>query len=236
MCSSDLASEFISASAEIRLTTQLNNVTHIPLNLMQLEVDSVLSETGSHLIFSHAADLLRITAESSFSAGDTLQLTVFYQGNPFHEAWGGFHFYNPYAFNLGVGFQSIPHNLGKAWFPCVDDFIDRAFYDYHIRVDNAHMAACGGLLQSVTDLNDGTREFHWKSDRSIPTYLASVASGPYVMIADTVSGMDQQIPVTWFVRPQDTARVAGSFANLNNITQIFESYFEIGRASCRERV
>ena len=42
-----VASEFISASAEIRLTTQLNNVTHIPLNLMQLEVDSVLSETGS---------------------------------------------------------------------------------------------------------------------------------------------------------------------------------------------
>lgn len=220
-----VAAQFISGSADIRLTTPLSNVTHIPLNLIQLQVDSVLSETGTHLNFAHTGNLLRIEAVAPFSVGDTLQLTVFYQGNPFHESWGGFHFYNPYAFNLGVGFQSIPHNLGKAWFPCVDDFIDRAFYDYHIRVINAHMAACGGLLQSVTDLNDGTREFHWKSDRSIPTYLASVASGPYAMLTDTFSGMEQQIPITWFVRPQDTSRVSGSFLNLNSITEIFETAF-----------
>ncbi|MBW6491240.1 MAG: T9SS type A sorting domain-containing protein [Lentimicrobium sp.] len=220
-----ISSQYIKGTAEIRLTTPLQNISHIPLNLIQLQVDSVLSESNSHLIYYHEGDLLRITAPSTFSEGDTVIIKVYYQGTPFHESWGGFHFYNPWAFNLGVGFQSIPHNLGKSWFPCIDDFTDRAFYDYHIRVNTGDVAVCGGLLQSVSTMCDETIEFWWKSDRSIPTYLASVAAGPYAMITDTYTGLEAEIPVTWFVRPQDTLKVAGSFLNLNAITSIFENSF-----------
>jgi aminopeptidase N len=220
-----IATQYISGSAEIKLTTPLNNVSHIPLNIKQLQVDSVLSDTDIHLSYLQTGELLRIQAHAPFSQGDTITVTVFYQGNPFHESWGGFHFYNPYAFNLGVGFESIPHNLGKTWFPCVDDFIDRATYDYHIRVNNGNLAACGGILQAASTMCDGTTEFWWKSNRSIPTYLASVAAGPYVMITDTIPGMNAQVPVMWFVRPQDSSRVAGSFINLNAITSTYESAF-----------
>lgn len=220
-----ISSQYIKGAAVIRLTTPLQDISYIPLNLIQLQVDSVLSESDNHLIFNHVGELLRINAPSSFSSGDTLTIKIYYQGTPFHESWGGFHFYNPWAFNLGVGFQSIPHNLGKSWFPCIDDFTDRAFYDYHIRVNTGNIAVCGGLLQAASTMCDGTIDFWWKSERSIPTYLASVAAGPYAMITSTYPGLEAEVPVTWFVRPQDTLKVAGSFLNLNAIASIFENSF-----------
>jgi aminopeptidase N len=220
-----LSTQQIRGQATLRLTTPLTNISQIPLNLLQLAIDSVISSSGNHLTYTHNGDMLRIATTTPFSSGDTISLKVFYSGTPFHEAWGGFHFYNPYAFNLGVGFQSIPHNLGKTWFPCVDDFTDRAFYDYHIRVGNENMAACGGLLQSVTDLGDGSSEYWWKSDRSIPTYLASVAAGPYALVTGNFQGMEAEIPITWYVRPTDTAKIAGSFVNLNAIASIYENSF-----------
>lgn len=203
----------------------LSSIQSLTLELKQLTVDSVKQESGEALAFVHNGDRLHITLPEPLTLADTAELWVWYHGIPFAESWGGFHFAGTYAFNLGVGFQSIPHNLGKAWFPCVDDFQDRALYDYHIRVENANRAVCGGLLQSVTDNGDGTHTYNWHSDRTIPTYLASVAVGPYALVEDVFSGMEADIPMTYYVRPVDTNKVAGTFANLQAIASIYESQF-----------
>ncbi len=221
----NLLSQQIQGMTEVSFTTPLSSISHLPLTLKQLQVDSVKSENDELLNFSHIADNLRIQLNQPLSAGDTNMVRIYYQGVPFHESWGGFHFSGSYAFNLGVGFESIPHNLGKAWFPCNDNFTDRAFYEYRIRVENDKLAVCGGLLRSVSTMCDGTKEFYWKSDRSLPTYLASVAVGPYVMLTDTFPGTEQNVPITWFVRPQDTSRVNGSFQNLKEIAHIYETCF-----------
>ncbi len=221
----NLSQQSISGMAGIRFTTPLNNLTQLPLELKQLQVDSVKSADDNFLEFTHTGERLLINLDQPVSAGDTGFLRVFYHGQPFHEAWGGFHFSGNYAFNLGVGFESIPHNLGKTWFPCVDDFVDRAFYDYYIRVENVNTAVCGGLLQSVTPMDDDTKIFHWKSDRTLPTYLASVAVGPYALVTDTVNAEQGEIPVTYYVRPSDTTRARGSFVNLPAVTGIFEESF-----------
>lgn len=221
----DLAQQLISGQTGIRFTTPLSEINQLPLELKQLEVDSVKTAGETVLGFSRSGDRLLISLDQSLSAGDTALVWVYYHGQPFHEAWGGFHFSGNYAFNLGVGFESIPHNLGKAWFPCVDDFIDRAFYDYYIRVENTNVAVCGGLLQSVSPMCDATVIYHWKSDRTLPTYLASVAVGPYALVRDSVAGEDAEIPVTYFVRPSDTTRARGSFVNLPEICHRYEEAF-----------
>lgn len=221
----NLADNILYGEAGIRFTTPMNGISRIPLELKQLQVDSVKNGSGILLNFTHSGDLLRITLDQPVSVYDTSFVRVFYHGQPFHESWGGFHFAGTYAFNLGVGFVSIPHNLGKAWFPCIDDFVDRAFYEYYIRVENNNSSVCGGLLQSISPMNDGTRIFHWKSDRTLPTYLASIAVGPYALVTDTFQGMESEIPVTYYVRPTDTTRARGSFINLPTIAGIFEDAF-----------
>lgn len=221
----DFTTHTIKGIAEIDFTTALPTVHQLGLNLRQLTVDSVTTTDGNHLFFSHSGDYLQILLSQPILTGDTSQVMVYYHGVPFSESWGGFHFSGNYAFNLGVGFQSVPHNLGKTWFPCVDDFVDRALYDYYIRVENDKLAACGGLLQSVSTMCDGTKEFHWKSDRSLPTYLASVAVGTYAIVEDTYEGLVDTIPIMYIVRPQDTVKVAGSFQHMKQIAGIYESCF-----------
>jgi len=221
----NLSQLVISGRAGIRFTTPLNDIHQLPLELKQLQVDSVKTDEEIMLDFSHTGERLLVDLDQTVVPGDTMLVWIYYHGQPFHESWGGFHFAGTYAFNLGVGFESIPHNLGKTWFPCVDDFIDRAFYDYYIRVENSNTAVCGGLLQSITPMGDGTQVFHWKSDRTLPTYLASVAVGPYALVNDTVQGEQFQIPVTYYVRPSDTTRARGSFVNLPEITTIYEEAF-----------
>lgn len=221
----DFTTRNIKGIATIDFTTPLSSVQPLGLNLRQLTVDSVKTADDLHLNYAHSGDYLQIILPQHITSGDTAQVRVYYHGVPFSESWGGFHFAGNYAFNLGVGFQSVPHNLGKTWFPCVDDFVDRAFYDYYIRVQNGNWAACGGLLQSVSTLCDGTKEFHWKSERTLPTYLASVAVGPYALVEDSYVGLQDTIPMMYFVRPQDTAKVAGSFQHFKQIANIFESSF-----------
>lgn len=222
----NLPAKVIKGNTGIELTVKQPSIEVIGLDLKYLSIDSVVMN-GELLFVSGALgeDRYSIYLPEAINPGDTIFFRVYYHGIPFSESWGGFHFAGSYAFNLGVGFQSIPHNLGKAWFPCVDDFKDRAFYEYRIRVENANKAVCGGLLQSVTDNNDGTHTFYWKTFETIPTYLASVAVGPYALKTDIFNGLQAQVPITYYVRPADTNKVNGSFTNLKAIASIYEDHF-----------
>lgn len=221
----DFSTRIIYGRTTVRLTPATAELDTIILELRQLHVDSVYIDLINTSNFTHLGDSLRIVLFQALQPGDTVAVTVVYHGVPYSESWGGFHFSGQYAFNLGVGFVSYPPNLGKAWFPCNDNFFDRALYDFHIRVAGNHIAKCGGLLQSITPHPDGSRTFHWKMSNTIPTYLASVAVGEYVTVTDTFQGMQADIPVKITVRPSDVWKVANSFANLHEIVSNFETRF-----------
>ncbi|MBK9292289.1 MAG: T9SS type A sorting domain-containing protein [Bacteroidetes bacterium] len=213
----------IHASARLNLVTKLPT-TVIPLELKQLSVDSVRLN-GSQSSFSHTGERLAIEAGFQAQPSDTLTIDIHYHGVPFSEQWGGFHFSGNYAFNLGVGFVSIPHNLGKAWFPCIDDFTDRASYEVLATVPAGMKASSGGALYSVTSHPDGSSTWHWHLQKPIPTYLASVAIGAYAFHQWEYQGMNGIIPVTIFSRPQDSLKVAGTFQTLGQIMDSFESRY-----------
>ena len=212
----------IKANSSAFVTVVDADVQAIALELINLTVDSVWVD-GKSAIFSHSDGV--ITINHALQVGDTAEARVFYHGQPFSENWGGFHFAGDYAFNLGVGFVSIPHNLGKAWFACIDDFTDRATYDLYARVDNSLKAIGGGLLVGTSDNGDGTTTWHWNLNQEIPTYLESVTVGDYVLVSDTFNGINGDIPISIYARPQDVDKVAGSFVNLKEICGIFEDHF-----------
>jgi len=214
----------IKGFSEVTLTPVIENLNYIPLELKDLTVDSVLLN-GVLNEFTHTQEVIRIPLDLAISQEDTLTVSVFYHGKPFHESWGGYHFSGDYSFNLGVGFESIPHNLGKTWFPCVDDFTDRAIYDFFITVDDDLKAICGGMLQDTLQNPDNTKTWHWKLDRPVPTYLASVATGNYLLYYDEYVGMEDTIPITIYTRPTEIDKVEGSFINLKTVLQWFEERF-----------
>ena len=216
----------ISAWTKLKLSPGVDNVSMIRLELQEFSVDSVTSnDVVIDGFYQSDPYYLNIEIENSINIGDSIEITVFYHGVPFHENWGGYHFSGDYSFNLGVGFVSIPHNLGKAWFPCIDDFTDRATYEVFVTLEEVQTAVCGGTLIEIIDHGNGTRTHHWSLPQSIPTYLASVATGNYFLYEETYNGIEKDIPITIYTRPEDSMDIAGSFVHLSDITNIFEDHF-----------
>ena len=124
----NMADRTLDATAVISLKT-LTSVDEMDLELKSLNVTSVTSDEAIVNNYSQNGDILSISFENSVPANTEISLTINYGGTTFNESWGGIHWSNDYVYNLGVGFDSQPHNLGKTWFPCVDNFTDKASYD-----------------------------------------------------------------------------------------------------------
>jgi len=218
-------SDELYARTELVLTSKIDDLTVIPLELMNLTVSEVFVNGTANSNYSQTDLRVNINLDTPLQADESVNLSIGYHGTPFHESWGGFYIDNQYAYNLGVGFEADPHNLGKTWFPCVDDFHDRAIYDITARVEDPLVAIAGGLLESVTDNGDGTKSYHWHLNNSIPTYLASVAIGDYALYEDIYEGIEGDVPIKIYVRPNSIGNVEGSFANLKTILSTYENSF-----------
>lgn len=193
------------------------------LEIKTLTVTDVACDMFTVGSFEQSGDLLTIHLDEPMEAGETTTIDVRYGGNTFNESWGGVHWWNSdYVYNLGVGFESIPHNLGKTWFPCVDNFTDKATYSLQVTVDNDKKAVCGGILANTFDNGDGTTTWYWEVPQEVATYHVSFAIGDYVLWEDLYQGMERDIPVQVFVKPSQINNVPGSFVNVKSIASFFE--------------
>src|ERR1051326_4272956 len=179
----DFAGKTISGNAQIDFVPKMNNISTLSLDLLKLMVDSV-QINNSDLSFTYNDTLLIATLPAVKNIGDTTSLTVFYHGAPVTDAsgWGGFYFTTSEAYNLGVGFAANPHNYGRVWFPCFDNFVERSKYEFNITTNGGKKAFCNGTLtQDSTDVN-GFRTRTFILDETIPSYLAMVAVGNYLQL------------------------------------------------------
>lgn len=217
----------ISGSTTLKIVPKINQTTRFCLDLFKLTVDSVQWNGQVFTSYTYNDTLLIFNTEQPINMADTFYLQVFYHGKPKKDPsnWGGFYFYDNYAWNLGVGMASDPHVVGRFWFPCMDDFVDRASYDFFVTVKPEHKAVCNGLLQEISPAAEGRHTFHWKLTEEIPTYLACVAVGDFVALRDTFNGMQQNIPIEIWVPPSDSSAGVSAFSNLKNILIGFEQSF-----------
>jgi aminopeptidase N len=203
------------------------NADSIFFEINHLTVDSVIYH-AQQLSLTQRADSLWIKFPSTvFPAIDSI--TIYYSGEPGKDPanLGGFYFQDSsYAFNIGVSFMNDPHNFGKAWFPCRDNFQDKATFTYHIHVDSGKTATCGGILYQIDTLPDHSRIYHWNLITPIPPYLASVAVANFVAVKDTVLSINNTvIPIELYGLPADTNKTKGTFSHLKHAFHIFESLF-----------
>lgn len=195
----------------------LEESSSITLDLLGLTVDYTLIDHLDTQSFQHIGSKLTIELPQSISVGDTFLVEVAYSGEPQSDAlWGGFYFNGDYAFNLGVGFDADPHNYGRVWYPCFDNFVDRAAYAFNVEVPSDLIAMCNGELTGVIALNQSSI-YHWEMIDPIPTYLASVAIAPYELIEDSVDG----IPTVLASVAADTSDMKTSFENLPSAIRAF---------------
>ena len=194
--------------------------TSMTLDLIELDVTSVLVN-GNATAFTYSSPKIYITLPA-LEVGSSVEVSVAYNGTPLPDPqWGGFYFTGEYAFNLGVGFASDPHNFGRAWFPCFDNFTDRAIYYTNVTVDSSYKAYANGYLTETIDNGDQTTTFKWTMDEPIPTYLASVAIAKYEEVIMNVN----DISVILTSLAKDTTNLRSSFENLPACIERFEQVY-----------
>jgi hypothetical protein len=221
----NVASKTIGGTANIKVVSKVANVQNITLDLLKLPVSAIIINDTAQL-FTQIDSTLNIQFTHPKQINDTFEIAISYSGQPVTDAqWGGFYFSGNYAYNMGVGFQSNPHNFGRCWFPCVDDFVDRATYSFHITTDATFKAVCNGLIQPETINQDGSTTWNWELSQPIPTYLASVAVGKYEIIKYDFVGSNRTYPVWIAVVAADTTKAKTSFAKLNQALICFEQKY-----------
>ena len=205
--------------------TATASVQQVILELKYLEVSAVTATGATVSDFSQSGDFLTINLASPLAAGSTATLNIVYGGNTFSETWGGVEWWGQYVYNLGVGFESQPHNLGKSWFPCVDNFTDKATYDLFITTTNDKKAICGGNHVETIDNGNGTSTWHWSTPQEIATYHISFVVGDLVLWQDVYHGIERDIPIEVYTTPSLSGRVEATFAHIHEIAAFFEENF-----------
>ncbi len=224
----DITGAYIEGYTSLRLSPVQENTNLFLLDLQNLAIDSITCNQSELNGYTYNDTLISIDLSNSFNPTDEITINVYYHGNPQKDpsGWGGFYFMNGYAFNLGVGFDDIPHNYGRVWFPCNDDFTDRAIYKTIITTQQNHTAVCGGELIQVTENNaEQTKTYEWHLDYEVPTYLVSVAVGEYRLLSHIYEGIEANIPVEFYIYPGDSVRTANSFVNIDSVLRIYETKY-----------
>lgn len=191
----DFGGRQMKASATMVIKAKINNVSSINLDLLRLTIDSI-KVNGYSPVYAYNDTVININLLTTLNTGDSATLIVYYHGQPIQISgdFGGFYWTTNCAFNIGVSFLSNPHNFGKCWFPCFDNFQVRSYHESYITTP-ANMKAFGNGLLIDTTQNTNSTTWHWKLQENIPSYLASVTVGTFKTIYDTVQGINGTIPM-----------------------------------------
>jgi hypothetical protein len=211
----------------VHFKAKLENLDYLTLDLEQLTVHAIWSQEDT-LFFSHQGPLLKIQFPTALQKDSLYSVTVKYSGTPMTSAsgFGGFYFENDYAYNLGIGLQDSPHNYGRAWFPCFDNFVERSTYEISITtLSNIKSFAVGTYLGEVLEGNRLTRTY--AMNQPLPTYLVGVAASNYdtyeYNYISTIDG--KEIPVQIIAKTNNLAATKNSFVNLDKAMEAFEYWY-----------
>lgn len=215
----------IAGYTDVIIHPKMNNQSSVRLDLLKLLVDSIKVDNTLTTYFYNDT-LLSVVLPSPKNIADTFIVRVYYHGAPQMDpsGWGGFYYSGNYAFNLGVGFASLPHNFGRVWFPCFDNFVEKSTYDFFITTDSTKKAYCNGVLVNET-FSNGKRIRHWQLIQEIPSYLASVAVADYSEVHYNINLLSGNIPAIIAARATDTNAVKAAFVHLPNAVNIFETHY-----------
>ena len=223
----DFSSHNIKGRTSVDLSPT-KSIKNLHLMLKSLQVDQI-DLIGNVVTYQQFGDFIELRFQTELTQNDTIQLVIDYHGVPAKDpSWGGFYFSSTdggYAYNMGVGFADKPHNYGRIWFPCKDNFTDKATFDFTIITPIDKKAICSGVFIGQTLNPNQTISWQWKMEQEIPTYLASFAVANYEFIEWTHTGLQKEIDILLGAVASDTSNLINSFKNLDNCIDIFEQKY-----------
>lgn len=169
----------------------------------------------------------RLTVLIPNSTPGTYDLKMHYYTNGYVESygWGGLHIKQGMVYNLGVAFSDYPHNYGRAWFPCRDNFYDKATYTINITSPDNYLHQCSGIKVTDRVADDNSRHTCWQLNHPTPTYLVSISMAPFHVIEREYEGIYGTYPATLGFTNHDSTQVYAAYDILEDVIPMYERCF-----------
>lgn len=177
--------------------------------------------------FTYDGRNLQVNLGENHQAGDQLLLEVIYRVNGHVESagFGGFHIDHSIIYNLGVAFTEDPPSVGRTWFPCHDNFHDKATYSLHYITPIGWTTTSSGTLVSRTFNEDGSETSEWVVPSPLPTYLIGMACTNLHRHERTIHSIYGDYPLIAAYCTEDTNHIVQAFTQLDSIVPLYERLF-----------
>lgn len=210
--------EKIRASNNIKINVISDIPDILSFDFEGLQVDSVFFDTLSVQTILQD-ELLSIQLPAMIMAGDTHLIQIYYQGTPEK----GLYFRNN-SFNNPVIYSHNEPYDAHFWFPCKDDPSDKAKLLMKITAPEEIEVLSNGDLISTADDGIGNTTVIWKVNYPIATYLISMAAGFYEVVQDSFSWDQSDMPLQYYVYPEDTARGKMALGMVDTMLGYYSEY------------
>ena len=107
----------------------------------------------------------------------------------------------------------------RNWLPTVDHPSDKATVEFKVTAPSHYQVISSGSLIEESDLNDGTRLTHWRTDVPIPTKVVVIGAARFAV---QHAGDYKGIPIQNWVYPQDKEAGFHDFGVTHGIMEYFE--------------
>ena len=210
-----------------------------PTALVVLNLDSLLDITTIHEINKHnqvqcnfyrKASLVYIPLQQTRQAGEQLQLSINYGGQPRvapRPPWnGGFTWEKTTSGQHWIA-TTCQQEGADVWWPNKDHVSDKPdSVALHIRVPQPLVVATNGHLKSVETHDNAERTYHWFVSTPISNYNVALNIAPYKLIeTDVTSVSGAHFPFVFYVLPEDYEKGEALFPEMIEHLHFYEKHF-----------
>lgn len=206
----------------------VNDFSILQLDLRKEMIIDKIEYNGSELTFFRKEDGVFIEFPP-MKSGNVFSFKVFYNGTPRvapRPPWDdGFVWEKDKAGRPFIAVTS--EGLGAShWWPCKDHIADEAdSMNLHITIPEEFMCVANGQLQSVLNLENGKKLFHWFVNNPINNYNISLNIGHYIAIADTIHSLGLVHDANYYVLDYNEEVASEHFKEARYVIRILEHYF-----------
>ena len=209
----DPVAKKVSGTVTIKAQVAGASISQMELNLVQSDTVQQVMSAGRSLAFTQQNDILAITLDGTYAAGEFVSVAVTYR---FAASGVGVYFETSVGQPLIYSFTE--DDIGaKSWIPCKDLPSDKAdSADIRITVPSNLIVASNGTLMAVFD-STTTKTYWWHEGYPIATYLISFAAHPYKTYTqyykysptDSMQIQNYLLPANLATAPTTYAKVPG---------------------------
>jgi aminopeptidase N len=219
------ASRSVRGSVKMTLSVTDPTATSFYLDWIRMSFDSLLLN-GQRLQPDVQSQRIVIGGPGFLDASNSMQLQVYYHGQPGNDGFGGFFFTDRWAWTVGEGLNTNPPSMLRYWVPSHDVPDDKATWDFFLTVSEPLQAIANGLLVSAVPSDDGMITYHWREGHPMATYLAAVSIGNFAGFSKKcVSITGDSIPLQFYTYPEHLELAKEDWKEVGQMIAIFEGKF-----------